>query len=51
MAWLANLDARADRWPTPGRWTYIGMKWALVALGAFALLGVLADRIGIWSLH
>lgn len=35
MAWLARLDARARLWPSPGRWSYIALKWTLIALGAF----------------
>jgi hypothetical protein len=35
VAWLARMDARARRWPLSGRWSYIALKWTLVALGAF----------------
>jgi hypothetical protein len=48
MAWLAKLDARAQLWPTPGRWAYLGLKWYLVLVGGMALGRVFLDRIGIW---
>jgi hypothetical protein len=51
MTWLANLDAKAKRWPVPAYIGYLGVKWYLVAVGALALAGVLADRVGIWSLY
>lgn len=51
MAWLAKLDARAQTWPRAARWAYVGLKWYLVALGAFALLGVWADRLGLWDMY
>lgn len=51
MAWLARLDATASRWPTPAYWSYLGVKWYLIATGAIALGGVVLDRIGIWSLY
>lgn len=46
--WLANLDARAHQWPAPWLWLYLGLKWGLVALGAWALGRMLLDRFGIW---
>ena len=51
MAWLAKLDARAKTWPTAGRWAYVGLKWYLAAFGAFALIRVWLDRMGLWSLY
>jgi hypothetical protein len=45
MAWLAKLDARAARWPTPARWTYLGVKWYLVGLGGLALFGSWAMKV------
>ena len=51
MAWLAKLDARAATWPTPGRWAYVGVKWYLVALGAFLLFMTSLDRLGLWSMY
>ena len=51
MAWLARLDARARLWPRPLRWCYVGLKWYLVLVGGLALLGVWADRLGLWSLY
>jgi hypothetical protein len=51
VAWLAKLDARARQWPTPARWAYVGLKWYLALLGAFALLRVSLDRMGLWSLY
>lgn len=51
MAWIARLDANAARWSRPAYWSYLSLKWSLVALGAFALGGVLLDRIGMWSLY
>lgn len=49
--WLAKLDAKASRWPTPIHWAYLGLKWYLVAFGAFALFRLWLDRTGIWSLY
>lgn len=40
MAWLANLDARARRWPKPLHWTYAATKWLMVALGVYGALGL-----------
>jgi hypothetical protein len=51
MSWLETLDSRARLWPTPWAWTYLALKWTLVALGAFALGGVLLDRSGFWSMY
>jgi hypothetical protein len=51
VSWLARFDARAKAWPTPARWAYVGLKWYLAALGAFALVRVFLDRIGVWSLY
>lgn len=51
MAWLARLDARAQSWPRPIRYSYVALKWYLVIMGGFALLGVWADRLGLWSLY
>ncbi len=48
MAWLEKLDAKAQHWPTAGRWAYRGLKWYLVLLGAFALIRVSLDRTGLW---
>lgn len=39
MAWMARLDARAARWPRPLRWPYRALKWTLVLLGAYLLIG------------
>lgn len=36
---LAELDARSRRWPRPARWLYLTVKWTLVALGAYLLVG------------
>lgn len=51
MPWLAQLDAKAAKWPRAGFWSYLAVKWYLVATGAIALGGVVADRLGIWSLY
>lgn len=40
MAWLANLDARATRWPLPFRWAYRGLKWYLIAAGVIVVTGM-----------
>lgn len=50
MAWITALDTRSQHWPAPQRWLYLGVKWGLVLLGAFALGGVLLDRFGMLSL-
>lgn len=51
MSWLAKLDARSRQWSPPARWAYVGLKWYLVAVGALALLGVWADRLGLWDMY
>jgi len=51
MAWLARLDDRAATWAIPARLLYLTVKWGLAALGAFALLGVWADRLGFWDMY
>ena len=45
MAWLARLDARAQAWPRPLRWCYVGLKWYLVIMGGFALAMTYLQRI------
>lgn len=47
MAWLARWDARAETWPRPVRWLYLGVKWYLVAAGAIVLTVVWLQRMGI----
>lgn len=37
MAWLAKLDARAAKWPRPAHWLYLGVKGALIVIGAICL--------------
>lgn len=49
--WITSLDRASRRWPRPARWLYLALKWYLVALGAFALVRLWLDRIGIWSLY
>lgn len=55
MSWLANLDARASKWPSAAKWPYRGLKWTLVAVGVYAALGlayievVNEHRIGLGS--
>lgn len=51
MAWLAKLDARSETWTWPTRGVYLTVKWSLIALGAFALIRLNLDRLGIWSLY
>lgn len=51
MSWIARLDARAAHWHPAAHWSYLALKWYLVAVGAMALAGVWADRIGLWSLY
>lgn len=51
MPWMARLDARAQQWSRPVYWSYLSVKWYLIATGAIALGGVVLDRIGIWSLY
>jgi hypothetical protein len=51
MAWLDRLDKKAASWPTPARWSYVALKWYLIALGAFALIRVSLDRTGIWPFY
>lgn len=51
MSWIARLDARAQRWPRARYWSYLAVKWYLIATGAIALGGVLLDRLGIWALY
>lgn len=35
MAWLDRLDAKSRRWPRFARWAYVGLKYYLLAAGAF----------------
>lgn len=35
MAWLARLDAKAQKWPRLIRWAYHGLKYYLLAAGTF----------------
>lgn len=51
MAWIARLDARARQWPPLAHWSYLALKWALVALGGFALVRLQLDRAGLWPLY
>lgn len=50
MAWLSELDAKRSKWPAPARWAYSGVKWCLIAVGAFILLGLMGERMGLWTL-
>lgn len=43
---IERLDARAAGWPGPLRWAYLGVKWTLVALGAYVFVGLYVERIG-----
>lgn len=47
MAWLAKLDARVQRWPRPARWTYLAVRWYLIAAGAIVLTLYLLQRLGV----
>lgn len=51
MAWLAKLDARANRWPEIWQGLYALIKWSLAGLGGFCLIRMWLDRIGAWSLY
>jgi hypothetical protein len=51
VSWLAKLDARSRQWSPPARWAYVGLKWYLAAFGAFALIRLYLDRMGIWSMY
>jgi len=44
MAWLAKLDARSTRWSPPVHWGYVGLKWTLASLGAFAWIMLWYER-------
>lgn len=50
MAWLSELEARVVKWPAPARWLFFGAKWYLIAVGAFLLLGLMGERMGLWTL-
>lgn len=39
MAWAARWDTRAKRWPIGLRWLYLVIKWFLVVMGAYLLVG------------
>jgi hypothetical protein len=45
MSWIANLDTRAAKWPAVVRWPYHGLKWLLILLGAYALIGTIIQRM------
>jgi hypothetical protein len=50
LPWLAKLDQRARQWPRPALWGYLAFKLALVLLGGYILIGLLGERIGLWSI-
>lgn len=37
---LAELDARSRFWPLPARLLYLTVKWGLVALGGYLVIGI-----------
>lgn len=45
MSWIATLDAKAKHWPKPVSATYTGLKWLLIALGAWVAGGLLLQRL------
>jgi len=47
MAWLATLDSKAATWPTVIRWPYLGLKWLLILLGVYLVLGLAYERNGL----
>lgn len=48
MAWLTEIDTRAQHWPSPFRWSYVCLKWSLIALGAWlALQMAITQRSGL----
>ena len=51
MSFLQWCDTAASRqhWIIHG--LYLSVKWYLVALGAFAILRLSLDRMGLWSLY
>ena len=45
MTWLTRLDTRAAHWPTPARWGFLTIRWLLIALGAFLVVGLAREEI------
>lgn len=39
MAWLANLDTRAARWPRVAFWGYLFVRWFIVVVVVLAIAG------------
>lgn len=50
MSWIARFDARARQWPKPAYWAYVGIKWYLILGGAFLLIRLWLDRMGLWPI-
>ena len=44
---LERFERRVRRWPTPARWAFAGVKWGLVALGAWCWIGMWFTR-SVW---
>jgi hypothetical protein len=40
MSWLARLDARSNEWPAAARWPYLSLKWLLIAMGTYLIVGL-----------
>jgi hypothetical protein len=45
MAWLAKLDARAEKWPRPLQWAYTAVKAILIVLGAGVLVNWYIEKV------
>lgn len=41
---LAELDSRARSWPWPCRAAYLTLKWSLVGLGVYLVLGLAVQQ-------
>lgn len=50
MAWLSELETRAEKWPAPARWLFSGLKWYLIVAGAIGLTIYYLVRLGLWTL-
>jgi hypothetical protein len=45
MAWLANLEARATKWPLPATWLLHFAKWWLAIVAAMAIFAAWTQNI------
>lgn len=45
MSWIAALDTRAARLPRPLWFAYASLKWLLIVLGGYVVIGLYLQRM------